>query len=73
MIISAKEAQRLTKTRWQAQLQEIENRIKLAIYSNLYEIEYIGKLCVTTIDYLVGIGYKVQVEDNKVIISWYED
>lgn len=72
MIIGAKEAQRLTRTRWQAELSKIEKLIKKSIYANNYKVEYVGNLCTATIDYLKEIGYKITVKENKVIIDWSE-
>ena len=46
--------------------------IKNAIYSNQYEVKYVGKLCDTTIDYLKGIGYNIIIGENNVIIDWSE-
>ena len=71
-MITAKEAQRLTKTRWQAQLPNLERLILEAIASNRYEIKYVGKLYDTTIDYLKNLGYDVHVGNNEVLIGWKE-
>ena len=41
-MLSAREAQRLTKTRWQAELTKLEKLVKKAICGNLYQIKYVG-------------------------------
>ena len=74
MIISANEARRLTKTRWQAELTKIDKLIRKSISGNLYKVNYVGALCPATIDYLIDQGYKInRVGNNQLEISWEDE
>lgn len=73
MIISAKEAQRLTKTRWQIELYELDILIKNAIWEGKKSIFYEGTLCEVTIEYLMNIGYAIdKINKNVFKIDWSE-
>ena len=69
-MVSAKEAQRLTKTRWQAELDKIDKLVRKSICNNKYNVEYVGSLCDTTLDYIKNLGYKVIKGNNRIIIDW---
>lgn len=71
MILSANEARRLTKTRWQAELTKVDKLIRKAISGNVYKVIYVGSLCPATVDYLIDQGYVISIIDNNTLeISW---
>ena len=70
MILSANEAKRLSKTRWQAELFILDYKIKEAIYQGKDQLVLDGMLYNTTIEYLKNQGYSVTVRMGDVIISW---
>lgn len=73
MIISAKEAQRLSKTKWQAELQKLDILIKNAIWDDKSFIFCEDGLCPTTIDYLKDLGYGIAKINNIIYkVSWSE-
>lgn len=69
MILSANEARRLSKTRWQAELFVLDHKIKEAILLGRNQLVLDSMLYQTTMDYLENQGYKLTVTDCKVIID----
>ena len=70
MIISAGEARRLSKTRWQAELSMLDYKIKEVICNGGNQLICNEMLYNTTIEYLKDQGYFVNVTNNSVIINW---
>ena len=70
MILSANEARRLMKTRWQTELFILDYKIKEAIYQGKNQLVLDSMLYNTTIEYLKNQGYSVIVRLSDVIINW---
>ena len=70
MILSANEARRLSKTRWQTELLILDYKIKEAIYQGNDHLICENMLYNTTVEYLRNQGYSVTVRMGDVIISW---
>ena len=71
-MISAKEVQRLSKTRWQIELNIIENLIKKSLYKGKRCINYKSTLCEDTIDYLINLGYTIKEKKNNLFKIYWE-
>ena len=71
-MISAKEVQRLSKTKWQIELDIIENLIKESLYKCKSYINYKNTLCEDTIDYLNNLGYIVKRRRNNLFRIYWE-